>query len=219
MIPARRYDTHHGFQPAVGRRTRDFNTRAKTLLEATFPVCARTWSSRSGKTSSERKTARCSATASRASRAPRSSSRPAETLSRRLENGCGRRGWPVVLEASHRKRLRRRGTVCGVAAPLRCAPASPSSRLLASSPAALATPLHAIFQQPASPTASDRKAIFPTSGEMSLCPSLIGSHDDRRGWKQVIGPAEGHRSSCIRPSPGRRGPSRMKALQSRTRSP
>src|SRR6266536_375987 len=38
------------------------------------------------------------------------------------------------------KRLRRRGAVCGVAAPLRCAPASPSSRLLASGLAALATP-------------------------------------------------------------------------------
>src|SRR6266536_6342098 len=43
-------------------------------------------------------------------------------------------------KASHRKRLRRRGAVCGVAAPPRCAPASPSSRLLASDPAALATP-------------------------------------------------------------------------------
>src|SRR6266542_1506535 len=43
-------------------------------------------------------------------------------------------------KASRRKRLRRRGAVCGVAAPLRCAPASPSSRLLASGLAALATP-------------------------------------------------------------------------------
>ncbi len=43
-------------------------------------------------------------------------------------------------KASHRKRLRRRGAVCGVGAPPRCAPASPSSRLLASDPAALATP-------------------------------------------------------------------------------
>ena len=43
-------------------------------------------------------------------------------------------------KASHRNRLRRRGAVCGVGAPLRCAPASPSSRLLASGPAALATP-------------------------------------------------------------------------------
>src|SRR6266511_4079250 len=43
-------------------------------------------------------------------------------------------------KASHRKRLRRRGAVCDVAAPPRCAPASPSSRLLASDPAALATP-------------------------------------------------------------------------------
>ena len=43
-------------------------------------------------------------------------------------------------KASHRKRLRRRGAVCGVVAPPRCAPASPSSRLLASDPAALATP-------------------------------------------------------------------------------
>src|SRR6266542_2471631 len=33
-----------------------------------------------------------------------------------------------------------RGAVCGVGAPPRCAPASPSSRLLASDPAALATP-------------------------------------------------------------------------------
>src|SRR5437667_12207228 len=52
-------------------------------------------------------------------------------------------------KASHRKRLRRRGAVCGVGAPLRCAPASPSSRLLASGPAALATPPHTLFQQPA----------------------------------------------------------------------
>src|SRR6266498_4083057 len=43
-------------------------------------------------------------------------------------------------KASHRERLRRRGAVCGVAAPPRCAPASRSSRLLASGPAALATP-------------------------------------------------------------------------------
>ena len=43
-------------------------------------------------------------------------------------------------KASRRKRLRRRGAICGVAAPPRCAPASPSSRLLASDPAALATP-------------------------------------------------------------------------------
>ena len=33
--------------------------------------------------------------------------------------------------------MRRRGAVCFVGAPLRCAPASPSSRLLASGPAAL----------------------------------------------------------------------------------
>jgi len=36
------------------------------------------------------------------------------------------------------KALRRRGAVCGVAAPPRCAEASPSSRLLASDPAARA---------------------------------------------------------------------------------
>src|ERR1700688_3877694 len=48
-------------------------------------------------------------------------------------------------KASHRKRLRRRGAVCFVGAPLRCAPASPSSRLLASGPAALATPLTPFF--------------------------------------------------------------------------
>src|SRR5437773_6456321 len=53
-------------------------------------------------------------------------------------------------KASHRKGLRRRGAICGVAAPLRCAEASPSSRLLASDPAALATPPHTLFQQPAS---------------------------------------------------------------------
>src|SRR5216683_7386539 len=43
-----------------------------------------------------------------------------------------------------------RGAVCGVAAPLRYAEASPSSRLLASDPAALATPPHTLFQQPTS---------------------------------------------------------------------
>jgi len=43
-------------------------------------------------------------------------------------------------KASHRKRLRRRGAVCGGAAPPRCTPALPSSRLLASGAAALATP-------------------------------------------------------------------------------
>src|SRR5712664_3751452 len=53
-------------------------------------------------------------------------------------------------KASHRERLRRRGAVCFVGAPLRCTPASPSSRLLASDPAALATPHHTLFQQPAS---------------------------------------------------------------------
>src|SRR6266540_6396548 len=42
-------------------------------------------------------------------------------------------------KASHRKRLRRRRVVCGGVAPLRCAPASPSSRLFASGPPALAT--------------------------------------------------------------------------------
>src|SRR6266542_384330 len=80
--------------------------------------------------------------------------------SRLLKNGCGCRVWPFATrdarktsrredfslekrreqKASHRKRSRRRGAVCGVAAPLRCAPASPSSRLLASGLAALATP-------------------------------------------------------------------------------
>src|SRR6266487_2695086 len=39
-----------------------------------------------------------------------------------------------------RRSRKSRGAVCGVAAPPRCAPASPSSRLLASDPAALATP-------------------------------------------------------------------------------
>src|SRR6266542_3312033 len=80
-------------------------------------------------------------------------------LNRLLKNGCGRRVWPFATrdarksfrrenfslekrreqKTSHRKRLRQRGAVCGVGAPLRCAPASPSSRLLASDPAALAT--------------------------------------------------------------------------------
>src|SRR6266542_3998175 len=83
-----------------------------------------------------------------------------QPASRLLKNGCGRRVWPFATrdagdslrgggfslerrreqKARHRKRLRRRGAVCGVAAPPRCAPASPSSRLLASDPAALATP-------------------------------------------------------------------------------
>src|SRR6266508_749323 len=58
-------------------------------------------------------------------------------LSRREDSSLGKRR---VQKASHRKRLRRRRAVCGVAAPPRCAPASPSSRLLASDPAALATP-------------------------------------------------------------------------------
>src|SRR5438552_4751402 len=53
-------------------------------------------------------------------------------------------------KARHHKWLRRRGGVFGVGAPLRCASASPSSRLLASDPAALATPPHTLFQQPAS---------------------------------------------------------------------
>ena len=70
-------------------------------------------------------------------------------------------------KASHRKRLRRRGAVCGVAAPLRCAPASPSSRLLASGPAALATPPHTLFQQPAS---RQRLVIPPRSVMRSGCP-------------------------------------------------
>src|SRR5205809_7986416 len=73
-------------------------------------------------------------------------------------------------KASHRKRLRRRGAVCGVAAPLRCAEASPSSRLLASSSAALATPPHTLFQQPAGcspcfPCHPDLMRVLPgTSG-------------------------------------------------------
>src|SRR5260221_11340137 len=61
-------------------------------------------------------------------------------------------------KASHRKRLRRRGPVCFVGAPLRCARASPSSRLLASGPAALATPPHTIFQQPAHSPGSNKTA-------------------------------------------------------------
>src|SRR5450759_3366638 len=52
-------------------------------------------------------------------------------------------------KASHRRRLRRRGAVCGVGAPLRCAEASPSSRLFASGSAALATPPRTLLQQPA----------------------------------------------------------------------
>src|SRR6266545_3585344 len=58
-------------------------------------------------------------------------------LSRREEFSLEKRR---EQKASHRKRLRRRRAVCGVASPPRCTPASPSSRLLASDPAALATP-------------------------------------------------------------------------------
>src|SRR5438552_12096868 len=50
---------------------------------------------------------------------------------------------------SDRRSRKSRGVVCGVAAPLRCAEASPSSRLLASDPSALATPLHTLLQHPA----------------------------------------------------------------------
>src|SRR6266542_5468401 len=87
------------------------------------------------------------------------------------KNGCGRRVGPFahrgdqlgpnfLLFSSFRRReqkavrpkgLRRRGAVCGVAAPPRCAPASPSSRLLASDPAALATPPHTLFPRAACP--------------------------------------------------------------------
>src|SRR5438876_7946111 len=51
---------------------------------------------------------------------------------------------------SDRRSRKSRGAVCFVGAPLRCAEASPSSLLLASGPAALATPPHTLFQQPAS---------------------------------------------------------------------
>ncbi len=50
-----------------------------------------------------------------------------------------------------RRSRKPRGAVCGVAAPPRCTEASPSSRLLASDPTALATPPHTLFQQPARP--------------------------------------------------------------------
>src|SRR5712692_4198037 len=55
----------------------------------------------------------------------------------------GAKGQPPQAVAAAR-------AVCGVAAPPRCTEASPSSRLLASDPAALATPPHTLFQQPAS---------------------------------------------------------------------
>src|SRR5712692_1742468 len=54
----------------------------------------------------------------------------------------GAKGQPPQAVAAAR-------AVCGVAAPPRCTEASPSSRLLASDPAALATPPHTLFQQPA----------------------------------------------------------------------
>src|SRR5207237_5787613 len=62
---------------------------------------------------------------------------------------------PVLLKTlgcrsqGDRRSRKPRGAVCGVAAPLRCTVASPSSRLLASDPTALATPPHTLFQQPA----------------------------------------------------------------------
>src|SRR6266567_7069160 len=49
--------------------------------------------------------------------------------------------------------------VCGVAAPPRCTEASPSSRVLASDPTALATPPDTLFQQPA--RAETGKAGWP----------------------------------------------------------
>src|SRR6266404_3372306 len=66
---------------------------------------------------------------------------------------------PVLLKTlgcrsqGDRRSRKPRGAVCGVAAPPRCTEASPSSRLLASDPAALATPPHTLFQKPATRSA------------------------------------------------------------------
>src|SRR6266511_3568671 len=78
-----------------------------------------------------------------------------------------RTGLPGPLESlgcrSQRDRRSRKscGAVCGVAAPPRCAPASPSSRLLASDPAALATPPHTFFPRAAGAHAT---ALFRGGG-------------------------------------------------------
>src|SRR5437660_6637592 len=71
------------------------------------------------------------------------------------ERFCYRGKATVLLETlgcrsqGDRRSRKARGSVCGVAAPPRCTEASPSSRLLASDPTALATPPHTLFQQPA----------------------------------------------------------------------
>src|SRR6266545_5859978 len=65
------------------------------------------------------------------------------TAAERVQTGARLRGPLKSLgcrSQGDRRSRKSRGAVCGVAAPPRCAPASPSSRLLASDPAALATP-------------------------------------------------------------------------------
>src|SRR6266545_3062757 len=92
-----------------------------------------------------------------------------------------RAGLPGPLESlgcrSQRDRPSRksRGAVCGVAAPPRCAPASPSSRLLASGPAALATPPTPFFGLLAigKPQVEGLRRL-PQSGEGPPC----GAHGD-----------------------------------------
>src|SRR6266498_1562534 len=62
------------------------------------------------------------------------------TAAERVQTGARRRGPLKSLgcrSQGDRRSRKSRGAVCGVAAPPRCAPASPSSRLLASDPAAL----------------------------------------------------------------------------------
>ena len=66
-----------------------------------------------------------------------------------------------------------------LAAPLRCAEASPSSRLLASDSAALATPLHTLFQQPASASRLDAQPLLDEPGDLRRGGRAVSVADPR----------------------------------------